>query len=130
MAAGGLPVQVSCRVLEVAESGYYAWLIRPPSARSIRHAWLIDEIRKVHIASNEAYRSRRVHAELTPGRGILVGHQAVEVLMRRAGLQGISGRPKHQRGVRSGATASDLVDREFARTGDQLWVTDNRASHP
>jgi len=94
MAAEGLPVQVCCRMLEVSESGYYAWRSRPPSAQAIRHAWLTDTIRQVHAASRQAYGSRRVHAELTLGRGITVGYHAVELLMRRAGLQGVTGRPK------------------------------------
>ena len=40
----GLTTQVACRVLEVSESGSYEWRTRPPSARSIRHAWLTDLI--------------------------------------------------------------------------------------
>jgi putative transposase len=125
MAEEKLPVQVCCRVLEVSESGFYAWRSRPPSARAIRHAWLTDVIRQVHTDSRQTYGSRRVHAELTLGRGISVGFHAVELLMRRAGLQGVTGRPKYRRGLRPEATASDLVQRQFARTGpDQLWVTD------
>lgn len=84
----------------------------------------------VHAASRDTYGARRVHAELTLGRGIVVSHGAVELLMRRAGLQGLSGRPKHRRGLRPDATAADLVDRVFARDArDQLWVTDI-AEHP
>ena len=125
MAAEGLPVQVCCRVLEVSQAGYYAWRSRPPSPRAIRHAWLTEVIRQVHTASRQTYGSRRVHAELTLGRGITVGFHAVELLMRRAGLQGITGRPKFRRGLRPEATASDLVKRQFARACcDQLWVTD------
>jgi putative transposase len=44
MAAEKLPVQKACRLFEVAESGYYEWRSRPPSARSVRHAWLTDQI--------------------------------------------------------------------------------------
>jgi putative transposase len=45
--------------------------------------------------------------------------------MRRAGLRGVTGRPRFRRGLRPEATAGDLVNRQFARTGpDQLWVTD------
>jgi putative transposase len=125
MAEEKLPVQVCCRVLEVSESGFYAWRSRPPSARAIRHAWLTDVIRQVHTDSRQTYGSRRIHAELTLGRGISVGFHAVELLMRRAGRQGVTGRPKYRRGLRPEATARDLVQRQFARTGpDQLWVTD------
>jgi putative transposase len=125
MAAQGFPVQVCCRVLAVSQSGFYAWRSRAPSARAIRHAWLTDAIRQVHAASRQTYGSRRVHAELTLGRGISVGYHAVELLMRRAGLQGVTGRPKFRRGLRPEATADDLVKRQFARAGcDQLWVTD------
>ena len=125
MAAQGFPVQVCCRVLEVSESGFYAWRSRPPSSRAIRHAWLTDAIHQVHAASRQTYGSRRVHAELTLGRGIAVGYHAVELLMRRAGLQGVTGRPKFRRGLRPEATAADLVRRQFDRTGpNQLWVTD------
>jgi putative transposase len=65
MATQGFPVQVCCRVLEVSQSGYYAWHSRPPSVRATRHAWLTDAIRQVHAASRQTYGSRRVHAELT-----------------------------------------------------------------
>jgi transposase InsO family protein len=124
MAAEKLPVQVGCRVLGVAESGYYAHRSRTPSERSIRHAMLTDLIRQIHVESHQIYGGRRVHAELTLGRGVLVGHHQVELLMRRAGLQGLSGRRKWKR-IRADDIASDRVERQFARTGpDQLWVTD------
>ena len=124
MAAEGLPVQMACRVLGVSESGYYAWRKRAPSARAIRHAWLTDVIREVHLASRGTYGGRRVHAELVLGREVTVGHQAVELLMRRAGIQGLSGRSRSRRAPHC-ATASDLVQRDFVRTQpDQLWVTD------
>jgi putative transposase len=124
MATEGLPVKLACRVLEVSESGYYVRRSRRPSARSIRHAWLTDLIREAHVASRGTYGIRRVHAELTLGQGVAVGHQAVELLMRRAGIQGISGRPKFRR-VPGVATATDRVERNFHRDNpDELWVTD------
>jgi hypothetical protein len=73
MAAEGLPVQVACRVVGVAESGFYAWRMRAPPRRSVRHAWLVDVIRQVHVASHGVDGGRRVHAELTLGRGVSSG---------------------------------------------------------
>ena len=70
------------------------------------------------------YGYRRVHAELTLGHGVTVGTEAVWLLMRSAGLQGISGRPRYRR-IPNQPTASDLVERDFARDQpDRLWVTD------
>jgi hypothetical protein len=124
IAAEGLPVQLATRVLGVSESGYYEWRGRAPSARAVRHAWLTEQIQAVHLASRGTYGSRRVHAELRLGLGVTVGHGAVEMLMRRAGIKGLPGsrrpRPKHQT-----PTAGDLVHRQFTRPlPDQPWVTD------
>ena len=81
-------------------------------------------VRQVHAASRETYGIRRVHAELTLGRGIAIGHQAVELLMRRAGVQGISGRPRFRR-IPGVIAAADRVERHFHRDQrDELWVTD------
>jgi hypothetical protein len=59
------------------------------------------------------YGARRVHAELTIGMGIIVGHNAVEMLVRRAGLQGLPNKRRHLSKVQV-ATASDLVERSHA----------------
>jgi putative transposase len=124
MAAEGLAIQVACRVVGVSESGYHAQHKRAPSSRAMRHAWLTDLIRQVHVDFRGVYGYRRVHAELTLGHGVRVGAEAVAMLMRRAGLQGVSGRPKWRRAPNI-ATAGDLVDRQFAREApDELWVTD------
>ena len=124
MSSEGFANQVCCRVLDVSESGFYGWRSRPPSVRSIRHVWLTDLIRDVHGASRGTYGARRVHAELTLGRGLAVGRYAVELLMRRAELKGLPGR-RRRRPIHETPTASDLVDRNFGRAEpDRLWVTD------
>lgn len=122
--AENLPAQVACRVLGVSESGFYEHRGRPLSERAIRHALLTDLITQIHDECHGIYGARRVHAELTLGRGISVGHNQVELLMRRAGLQGVTGRRRWKR-IRPDVTAVDLVDRKFNRGGpNQLWVTD------
>ena len=124
IAAEGLPIDVSCRVLGVSVSGYYEWLDRPLSARALRDVWLTECITRVHHESRGIYGVRRVHAELVLGHEVAVGREAVRRLMRRAGLQGITGRPRYRR-VPNVATAADRVERQFGRDNrDMLWVTD------
>ena len=124
MAGEGLPAQLATRVLDVTDSGYYAWRSRAPSARAIRHVWLTDQILAVHTASNGTYGARRVHAELTLGRGLVVGHGTVELLMARAGIRGVTGRPPWRRPTPD-LVSADLVERNFTRSApNQLWVTD------
>lgn len=124
MAAEGHSVQMACKVLSVSETGYYARRSRAPSKRAIRHAWLTDVIKDIHGNSRGVYGARRVHAELTLGRGIAVGHCAVQMLMHRAGIAGVTGRPRYRR-IPNSPSASDRVKRDFARNEpDQLWVTD------
>jgi putative transposase len=124
MASEGRPIQVACRITDIPESSYYAWKIRPPSPRSIRHAWLTDVIAQVPAASRGTHGSRRIHAELTLGQNISVGREAVARLMRRAGIVGVVGKPK-RKSIPNIATSSDLVKRDFNRAApNQLWVTD------
>ncbi|WP_330234436.1 IS3 family transposase [Nocardia sp. NBC_00508] len=116
-------MQAACRLLDVAESGYYHWRSRPPSQRSIRHAWLLEQIRAVHTASRGTYGAHGVHAELTLGLGISVGHNRIAMLMARAGIKGPPGnrrpKPKHQT-----PTAGDMVNRSYTLSQpNQLWVT-------
>jgi putative transposase len=94
------------------------------SARAVRPAGLTELITQVHADSRGPYGSLRVHAELTLGRGIRVGHNAVAMLMQRAGLAGVVGRPRF-RHVPHEPTAGDHVKRHFHRDGpSQLWITD------
>lgn len=71
-----------------------------------------------------------VAAELRHGREIVVGHNAVESIMRELGLKGLPTR-RLPRGARMAKVMSlDLVGRVFARSGpNQLWLTDI-AEHP
>ena len=55
------PVTVLCDVLGVSRSGFYAWVARPPSARSKSDAQLTVEITAVHEKSDRRYGSPRVH---------------------------------------------------------------------
>jgi len=121
-----LPVAPMCELFGVSESGYWAWLTRPPSDRALQDAWLTERIRQIHAPTSGRYCSPRVHAMLRRD-GIRVAEKRVARLMRCAGLQGA-----HRR-RRRGCTVpvagvepfGDLVGRDFRPDApDRVWATD------
>ncbi|WP_233434191.1 IS3 family transposase [Nocardia yamanashiensis] len=126
LAAAGVPVTISCRVLGVSTSGYYEWRDRGPSARTQADIELTAVITAIHTASRGTYGAPRVHAELRIGMGIRLGRKRVARLMRSARLQGAF---RRRRGcTRRDPSASpnpDLVNRRFsADHPDRLWCMD------
>ena len=122
-----LPVRAMCRVLDVSASGYYDWLGRAPSQRSIDDAVLLERIRTVHVQSDGTYGAPRIHAELAE-QGRRVGRKRVARLMRQGAIAGVSRRRglvvTTQRDQRQ-CPAPDLVQREFTADGpNRLWVAD------
>lgn len=122
--SAGLPIEPTCRIVGVSVSGFYMWKHRKPSARSVRHEMVAEVIRQVHAESRQTYGARRVHAELVLGRKMTVARCTVELVMRRLGLAGLPGRPRYRK-IPNTPTATDLVNRDFARTEpNRLWLTD------
>jgi hypothetical protein len=79
------PVTRLCEVLSVSPAGFYAWRLRPPSARAVSDAELVAKIKQVHEESRRNYGSPRVHRELL-ALGHAVGRRRVARLMRENGL--------------------------------------------
>ena len=57
-------VVTMCRVLQVSTTGYYDWLARPESRRSIETRRLTAKIREFHRASRRTYGSPRIFKDL------------------------------------------------------------------
>lgn len=119
-------ISMLCRVHNVSESGFYAWLKREPSARRVANLALGDRIEAIHRHSRSTYGRPRIQAELRDV-GVRVGDKRVARLMRERSCHGASRRKWIVTTTRdSSATAStDLVKRDFtAQRPDQLWVAD------
>ena len=67
------PLKVSCEVLGVSRSGYYAWETRGPSARQRSDEKLLEQIREIYADNELVYGSPRIHAELRMDYGMRVG---------------------------------------------------------
>ncbi len=57
-------IRLMCRVLEISESGYYAWRNRKPSPRSQANEKLLAAIRGVLVESGWTYGAPRIAAQL------------------------------------------------------------------
>ena len=119
------PVKTMCRILEVAVSGYFAWLRRlgAPSRRSQANAGLGERIVRIYQANRQVYGSPRIHAVLR-GEGEHCGRKRVARLMRE---QGLSAKPRTHR-VRTTDSqhehpvAPNLLNRDGTRECAQYQV--------
>jgi transposase len=121
----GINIEHACRTLNVSVSGYYAWKDRPDPPRRLRRIWLSSEIVDVHKASGGTYGVRRVTAELTFGREVVVSRSTVESIMHELGIRGVPNRRLPKGARLAQVTSLDLVRRRFARDRpNELWLTD------
>ncbi|WP_331385957.1 IS3 family transposase [Sphingomonas sp. Ant H11] len=58
------PVSWLCGALDVSRSGFHAWLVRAPSARSLSDEAYAGKIRASFISSYRTYGARRVWHDL------------------------------------------------------------------
>lgn len=75
--------------MQVSRSGFYAWLARPQSTRSLQDQSLSALVLKAHQAGRQVYGSPRVMKQLRHW-GVRIGRHRVARLMRQARLQGRS----------------------------------------
>jgi putative transposase len=122
------PVVVMCQVLEVSESGYYAWLKRPTCQRKREDADLKKEIEQVFTTHQGRYGNPRIYRELRD-QGRNMSRKRIARLMREAEL---TARRKRRRVLTTRRDAShpvapNLLKREFtASSPNKKWVTDVR----
>ncbi len=115
-----------CQALDISESGFHAWRVRPPSRRARANDELLDRIRAIHQLSRGTYGAPRIQAELLD-EGRHVGRKRIARLMRNAGIVGVSKRKWCTTTVRDERVppAPDLVQRRFQTDGpNKLWVAD------
>jgi putative transposase len=119
------PVNLMCEALGVSRSGFYAWLMRPRSRRSLQDEALAAKVRQSFTGSDRTYGARRVWHDVL-ALGERCGLHRIERLMR---AQALRARPRRRglpkdRGERS-TIANNVLDRQFhAQAPNQKWVAD------
>ena len=109
------PIRAMCRVLGLSPSGYYAWLERPPSARSRRDDELRVLVRRSWQASRRTYGGRpRIHADLK-AQGKRTSPKRIARIMREEGIASASRR-------RGGKAAVVRPDADARPASGRAWL--------
>ena len=118
-------VEVMCRVLGVARSGYYEWLREPVSKRGQEDARLLRLIRASFNASHGIYGAPRVFLDLREA-GETCSKHRVARLMRESGLRALHGYRTRRVSIgKPSVLIPNLLQRQFTVTRpDKAWVTD------
>lgn len=137
MRTQGHAVESVCRVLseqgcQIAARTYRAWCIRPPAARTVSDAVVIDKILTLTQTADgqpepEALYGRRKTAALLARHGMPVPRCTVDRAMRTLGRNGVrrGKAPRTTIPAKDGHRAGDLLDRDFtADAPNKKWVTD------
>ena len=123
LAADGIPVAVTCRVLGFSKQAFYKWSAAPVTDRDWADAHLINAAMDVHHDDPEF--GYRFIADELPARGITAGRNRVNRLCTQQRLFSVHAK-KRGLGRKSGPPVhDDLVQRQFtADAPNRLWLTD------
>ena len=120
------PVLHLCRVLRVSRSGYYDWLGRPESKRSIRHGLIATEIKRIHVRSNQNYGVVKCWKALRL-EGFVFGRDQIAKVRRKNGIYSKRRRrfvitTKSKQGHEA---APNILNRNFSSASpNKAWVGD------
>lgn len=127
LAAEGISVALTCRVLGLARQPYYRWLAGPVTDRDLVRAYRMNALFDAHRDDPEfGYRYLAAEADAA---GEVMAERTAWLLCSEQGWWSVFGK-KHRGGGKTGRAGppvhDDLVRREFTtRTGlDQLWLAD------
>jgi putative transposase len=123
LAAAGIAVAVTCRVLGFSTQAFYAWKKNPVTQRDWDDAHLINAALDIHEGAPEL--GDRFIADELPEHGISAGENRVA---RLCSLQRIWSLHSKKRGLNRKAgppVHDDLIDRDFTAQAPNLkWLTD------
>lgn len=123
LAAAGIPVAVTCRVLGFSKQGFYRWRANPVSARDIDEAYLLNAAYDIH-ADDPEFGHRFIADELQAA-GHVVSERRVWRLCSQQRLFSATVRRKKRYGRPGPPVCDDLLERDFtAESVNAKWLTD------
>ncbi|MGY4844550.1 IS3 family transposase [Kocuria sp. MNB10] len=123
LAADGIPVAVTCRILGFSKQAFYQWKANPVTDRDWDDAHLIDAAMTIH-ADDPAFGYRFIADEL-PDHGITAGENRVQRLCSAQRLFSVHSKKRGLNRKPGPPVHDDLVERNFtAGAPNRLWLTD------
>ncbi len=124
LAADGVPVAVTCRVLKLARQPYYRWLAAPVTAREVDEAYLANVLFDAHRDDPEF--GHRLLADEVHRAGLRACDRRVWRICRDNRWWSVFGKKRAANGKKAGPPAhDDLVLRRFrADRPNELWLWD------
>jgi transposase InsO family protein len=114
-------------MLNMSESGYYAWLNRTLGNREQANQRLKARIQGIWEQFKQCYGAPRIHAELQ-AQGHRVGKNRIARLMQVLGIRGKGGQKRRPRTTQADAshpTKPNVLNQEFeVKRPDDVWLTD------
>lgn len=124
LAAEGIPVVVTCRVLGFSPQAYYKWRADPVSRRDWDDAHLVNRAFDIH-ADDPVFGYRFICDELRHEHGIKASENRVQRLCSSHRIYSVLSRKSRRRGRAQEPVHDDLVRREFqAQEPNRVWFTD------
>ena len=125
LAADGIPVAVSCRVLKLSRQPYYRWLKSPVSSRELVQAYRTNVIRDAHLEDPE-FGHRFLADEARHVGEPMCDRTAWRICRDNSWWSAFGKKKARGKGKRPGPPVhDDLVQRVFAATApNELWLSD------
>ena len=126
LAADGVPVVVSCRVLKLCRAQYYRWLDTPIGDRELAQAYVANAVCDAHVDDPEF--GYRFLADEARAAGYPVSDRTVWARCSENGWWASFTKPRNRKAEqakRAVPAHDDLVRWAFGAEGlDELWVSD------
>ena len=124
LAASGIPVTVTCRVLKLARQPYYRWRANPVTGAEIVAAYRANALFDAHHDDPEF--GYRFLVDEARDAGQTMADRTAWRICRDNGWWSAFGKPKRGKGKQPGPPVhDDLVQREFtADAPNELWLAD------
>ena len=129
LAADGIPVAVTCRVLNIARQPYYRWRARPVTAAELERAYRANALFDAHRDDPEF--GYRFLADEARDAGLSMADRTAWRVCSSMGWWSAFGRKRGRNGKKAGPPVhDDLVRRDFTATApNQLWLADITEHH-